>query len=54
MKEHERENTDSGHHAEGRGVVRVGRTDKSFVLIVAERNNGDLVIKIINLDQIVE
>ena len=46
MKEHERENTDARHHAEGRSVVRVGRADESFVLIVAQRNNGDLIITI--------
>ena len=42
MEEHEREDADPGHHAEGAGVVGEGGHDEPLVLIVTQRDNGDL------------
>ena len=42
VEEHHGENTDAGHHAEGRGVVRVGGGDEPLVLVMTEWDHRDL------------
>ena len=44
MEEDQGEDEDSGHHAEGRGVVGVGLPNEPLVLVVAQRDHRDLEI----------
>ena len=42
MEEHECKDADSGHHAEGAGVVGEGGHDETLILVVTERDNRNL------------
>ena len=42
VKEDQGEDEHAGHHAESRGVVRVGLPDEPLVFVVAQRDHRDL------------
>ena len=44
VEEDQGEDEDSGHHAEGRGVVGVGLPNEPLVLVMAQRDHRDLEI----------